>query len=414
MDHLDPTRLVEPHAYKTQGYPHAEWAALRAEDPVSFLEVDGWPPFWALTKYRDIVEVAAQPRIFSNEQGIALERERERSASVEASRQMRSIVNMDPPRHTQHRQVAMPWFTQEALERLLPVVRETARRLVDGLGAEGEGDLVDLVAAPYPVHVVATLLGVPPEDEPFLLDLTREMLGREDLAAGETPEDDVDRNRQMFFEFFSYYSRLIEERRKKPRDDLSTTFANARIEGKPMGRMETLAYGLVTATAGHDTTRSAVAGGLLALLEHPRAFETWQRKECSTDRAADEVLRFVSPVTYMMRTATEDYVLRGKRIRRGDRVVLFFASGNRDEEIFVNPNDLDLDRFPNRHLALGTGEHFCLGSRLARAMSGILLEELVTRFDMVELAGAPERTASNMIPSVSRLPLRYRVRRAAE
>jgi len=178
--------------------------------------------------------------------------------------------------------------------------------------------------------------------------------------------------------------------------------------------METLAYGLVTVTAGHETTRGSVAGGLLALLERPEAMARWAADPSLTATAADEVLRFVSPVVYMMRTATQDYPLQDRIIRAGDRVLLFYASANRDEEVFPDPDELDLARRPNPHVALGVGEHACLGGRLARRMTGALLEELVGRVEWMELAGPPQRVAANMIPSLASLPIRYRMKRPAE
>lgn len=407
MSIVDARRFVDPDAYKSLGYPHPEWARLRRQAPVERLAVDGWPAFWAVTKHRDVVALSCQPSLFVNAPGIALERDSRQSAH-----QMRSIINMDPPEHAEYRAVTAPWFTTAALARIDDVVTETARRLVDGLGLEGECDFVERVAARYPLHVVATLLGVPESDEPFLMEVTREIFEREEIAQSEA--DYAGRNREMFFEFYSYFSRLMEDRRSRPRDDLATTIATARIGGCPMGRMETLAYGLVTVTAGHETTRGSVAGGLLALLERPEAMARWAADPSLTATAADEVLRFVSPVVYMMRTATQDYPLQDRIIRAGDRVLLFYASANRDEEVFPDPDELDLARRPNPHVALGVGEHACLGGRLARRMTGALLEELVGRVEWMELAGPPQRVAANMIPSLASLPIRYRMKRPAE
>lgn len=403
MSTVDARRFVEPSAYKSLGYPHQEWARLRRQAPVELFEVDGWPSFWAVTKHRDVVALSGQPSLFVNAPGIALER-----TSRGSAHQMRSIINMDPPEHAAYRRVAAPWFTTAALARMEPVVTETARRLIDGLGVEGECDFVERVAARYPLHVVATLLGVPESDEPFLMEVTREIFEREEIA--QTEADYAGRNRETFFEFYSYFSRLMEDRRSRPRDDLATTLATSRIDGCPMGRMETLAYGLVTVTAGHETTRGSVAGGLLALIERPEALRLWAADPALTATAADEVLRFVSPVVYMMRTATQDHALRDRTIRAGDRVLLFYASANRDEEVFASPDELDLTRRPNPHLALGVGEHACLGGRLARRMTGAVLEEFVRRVDRVELAGRPQRVAANMIPSLASLPIRYRMR----
>jgi len=403
MSTVDPRRFVEPSAYKELGYPYREWARLRRQAPVAHFTVDGWPSFWAVTRHSDVVALSCQPTLFVNAPGIALER-----TTRESAHQMRSIINMDPPEHGAYRRVAAPWFTTAALARLESVVTGTARRLIDALGDEGECDFVESVATRYPLHVVATLLGVPECDEPFLMEVTREIFEREDIAQAEA--DHAGRNRETFFEFYSYFSRLIEDRRAQPRDDLATAFATASIDGCPMGRMETLSYGLVTVTAGHETTRGSVAGGLLALIERPEALRRWATDPALTATAADEILRFVSPVVYMMRTATQDHLLRDRTIRAGDRVLLFHASANRDEEVFANPDELDLARTPNPHVALGVGEHACLGGRLARRMTGAVLEEFVRRVDRVELAGRPQRVAANMIPSLASLPIRYRMR----
>ncbi len=406
---VDGLRLVDPAAYAERGYPHAEWTQLRREAPVAFFDPPGWQSFWAITRHADVVEVSKQPQRFLNGPGMTLIREEPQSNGSFA--EMRTIINMDPPDHRKYRKVASPWFTPRALGRLDSLVAQTARDLVDGLGREGECDFVADVASVHPLKIISRILGVPEEDEPFILRLTNELFGAED------PEfrRDADREaniRSLGMDFFNYFSKVMADRRAQPRDDLASLFANAEVDGQPMGVVETMGYCLITFTAGHETTRGGIGGGLMALLENPGERARWAHNPAMTPLAIDEIIRFVTPVNHMVRTATEDYALGGQRIRKGDRLVLFYASANRDEDVFEAPDALRLDRRPNPHLAFGVGEHFCLGSHLARRTSGALFRELVPRIEHLELTGEPQRTASNLVPGLKHLPIRYRLRPA--
>jgi cytochrome P450 len=392
----DVLRLIEPQAYAEHGYPHDVWARLRRESPLAFFEPPGWPAFWAVTKHADIVEISKQPDIFLNEPGMTFVREREEEAVDR--QQIRTVINMDPPEHRKYRSVASHYFSPRSLKRLDGLINDTARQLVDGLGREGECDFVTDIACQHPLKIIARILGVPEADEPMILKLTNELFGTEDPEFQRSSEDVLAGIREMFMEFWTYFTKVIEERRASPRDDLASVLANARIDGEPMGALETMGYCLVTFTAGHETTRGAIGGGFHALLERPELRERWGREPQITPLAADEIIRFVTPVNHMVRTANRDYELRGQKIRNGDKLVLFYASANRDEEIFEDPLEIRLDRHPNRHLAFGIGEHFCMGANLARKTSGAIFRELVTRLESVELAGEPQRTASNLVP----------------
>jgi cytochrome P450 len=259
--------------------------------------------------------------------------------------------------------------------------------------------------------VIARILGVPEADEPFILRITNELFGAEDPEF-QRSQDTLQHRQALGTDFFNYFSKVIEERRRAPQDDLASVIANARVDGEPMGVMETMGYCLITFTAGHETTRGGIGGGMLALIEHPGERARLARHPELVPRAVEELIRFVTPVNHMVRTATEDYPLRGSKIRRGDKLVIFYASANRDEEVFEAPDALRLDRDPNPHLAFGVGEHFCLGSHLARKTTGSLLRELIPRLEHVERAGTPERTASNLVPGLKHLPIRYRIRPA--
>ncbi len=397
-------RLIDPQCYAEHGYPHELWTRLRRESPVHFFEPPGWPSFWAITKHADIVEISKQPDIFLNEPGMTLVRDRGEDPADQ--QQIRTVINMDPPEHRKYRAVASPFFSPRSLKRLDTLVAETARGLVDGLGREGECDFVTEIASQHPLKIIARILGVSESDEPMILKLTNELFGTEDPEF-QRSEDRRAGIREMFSEFWTYFTRVMEDRRSAPRNDLATVLANACIDGEPMGELETMGYCLVAFTAGHETTRGAIGGGFHALVENPALRERWAREPELTPLAADEIIRFVTPVNHMVRTANRDYELRGQKIRSGDRLVLFYASANRDEEIFEDPFEIRLDRHPNRHLAFGVGEHFCMGAHLARKTSGAIFRELVTRLESVELAGKPERTASNLVPGFKHLPIRY-------
>jgi len=407
---VDGLRLIDPRGYSELGYPHAEWKTLR-KLPLTYFEPQGWQPYWAITRHADVIEVSKQPERFLNGPGMTIIRKRDEAAQG-SFMQMRTIINMDQPDHRKYRKVASPWFTPRALGRLDPLVKATARELVDSLGREGECDFVQTIASIHPLKVIARILGVPEQDEPFILRITNELFGAEDPEF-QRSTDTLQHRRALGMDFFNYFTKVMEARRKQPQDDLASVIANAQVDGEPMGVMETMGYCLITFTAGHETTRGGIGGGMLALIENPGQRERLAKNMELLPLAVDELIRYVTPVTHMVRTATEDYELRGSKIRKGDKLVIFYASANRDEEVFEAPDELRIDRNPNPHLAFGVGEHFCLGSHLARKTTGSLLRELIGRLEHVELAGKPERTASNLVPGLKHLPIRYRIRPAA-
>jgi cytochrome P450 len=298
------------------------------------------------------------------------------------------------------------------------MVDESARQLVDGLvekarGGEGECEFANDVATAHPLRILSTILGVPREQEPQILKLTNELFGADDPDLQRKGEDRAKAVQEMAMEFFALFNGIIEDRRAKPTGDLASLLANARVNGEPMGLMETLGYYLITFSAGHDTTKNALTGGICALAQHPEEFEKLKRNPELVPSAVEEILRWTSPVNYMKRVVAEDLDFRGQALRKGDNLVLFYASANRDEKVFDDPFSFRVDRHPNPHLAFGIGEHFCLGSHLARASQRALLRELVGRIDSLEITGEPERIESSFVVGLKKLPLRYRVNRAA-
>jgi len=413
MSMNDGLRLIDPLAYSEKGYPHEEWTQLRRDAPVHYFEPPGWPAYWAITKHADIIEVSKQPDVFLNGPGMTITRSEGETEEERATReQIKTIINMDPPEHRKYRAVATPFFTPRAIGQVEPLVNETARKLVDGLGREGECDFITEIASIHPLKVIARLLGVPEADEPFILKLTNELFGAEDPEFQRSP-DRMEGIRKLFMDFWGYFGEIIADRRARPTDDLASLFANAKIDGEPMGELETLGYFLIAFTAGHETTRGSIGGGMHALIENPDQLRWWKENPELTPVAIDEIVRYVTPVNHMMRTAARDYTLNGQTIREGQHLVLFYASANRDEEVFPDGEVLRLDRKPNPHLGFGIGEHFCLGAHLARKTSGTIFRELTSRLEFVELAGRPLRTASNLVSGLKHLPIRYRLTEGA-
>ena len=415
----DGTDLLDPLRYATLGYPHEVWTRLRRESPLHWCEPVELVPFWAVTRHAHIHEISSQPEIFENGKGIvpATREVAERIARGERGPfdMMQTIITMDPPKHRKYRKVASPVFTPQALNRIDETVRASAKRLVNRLyesqrNGEGSCDFVTDVAVPHPLRILATMLGVPEADEPTILRLTQQLFAGDDPEFKRPEADRDEAFRQLGIEILTFFMKVIGDRRASPRGDLASLLANAKVDGVPMGDIETLGYYLIVFTAGHDTTRNSLAGGMLALIENPAEREKLRRDPAGrVVDAVEEIVRWTTPVNYMMRTAASDYELDGTKIHAGERLLLFYASANRDEDVFEAPFEFKIDRHPNPHLGFGTGEHFCLGSHLARRSQRALFNELVGRLEDVELTGPPERLAASFVAGVKHLPMRYRL-----
>jgi hypothetical protein len=422
MSITDGLDLVSSRAYAEKGVPHALWTRLRAESPVHYCAPAGFDPFWAITRHADICEISKQPDRFSSAQGIVMLGQQQ-EAAVRSGNQgfaaMRVIIEMDPPEHRSYRQVTSPVFTPRSVKSLDAVIETSARELVDKLVAAADGngvgacDFANDIAVAHPLRILSTMLGLPRESEPLILRLTNEAFGEDDPDLQRKAEDRQQATLALGIEFYQAFDKIIQDRRANPTDDLASVLANATIDGKPMGMMETVGYYLITFTAGHDTTKNALVGGMRAFLENPDQFEKLRRQPELVESAVEEIVRWTSPVNHMKRTVTEDYELRGQRMKAGDRLVLFYASANRDEEVFDDPFAFRIDRSPNRHLGFGIGEHFCLGANLARRSQRALWLELARRLEWVEPAGEPAQIYSAFVVGLKKLPMRYRIKPTA-
>jgi hypothetical protein len=273
-----------------------------------------------------------------------------------------------------------------------------------------ECDFTKDIAVYYPLHVIMSIMGVPESDEPRMLKLTQELFGGGDP---DMQRKERDPNTNVIADFFMYFNKVTEERRAHPGDDLATVIANGKVNGCPLGPVETASYYIIVATAGHDTTSSSIAGGLRALIENPDQLKKLKENPELLNNAVDEIIRWVTPVQHFMRTATEDYTLRGRRIEKGQAVQLLYISGNRDEEIWPDPFKFDISRENNRHVAFGYGAHVCLGQHLAKMEIRAFFKELLGRLDSIEMTGPSKRVQSTFVSGLKTLPVRYKLRTAA-
>lgn len=387
--------LLDPLTFAT-GHPVALYRHLRAHDPVHrHPEPDG-PGFWVLTRYADIRAVGRDPQRFSSSPTIMIPDSRMELGDHQM------MLMMDPPRHGGHRRLLIPDFVPRAVAAKLPRLARLATRIVDAVCERGECDLVDDIAGEMPSYVVAELLGLPLDDGRELYRLTETI----HAAPSSVPEG---AGAAAVMSMFQYASGVWEDRRRTPRDDLSTRLAHAVVDGRPFDQIDFGLMFLLLVDAGGDTTRNLIAGGYDALFQHPDQYARFRSDvDALMPTALEELLRWVSPVTYMRRTATVDTVVGGRAIAAGDKVVMYYGSANRDETVFDDPDGFDLGRTPNEHVAFGGGgPHFCLGAHLARAEATAVFREVLTRLPDIEPAGPTTWMPSTFISGPHHLPVRF-------
>jgi cholest-4-en-3-one 26-monooxygenase len=403
---VDVLDLIDPERYARRGYPHEVWTRLRAEAPVAYFAPEGYEPFWAITKHADVLEISKQPLRFSSAPGITL-----RPAGV-VFPPSEMVVMLDPPRHGPVRRVANRRFTPRAVRSQRDDIERIAIDILDDAapgGASGELDFVERIAAPFPLAVIAWVLGVPSDDWELLFRWTNEVIGKDDPEYRRPGESPGQTSRRARGELHAYFRTLIDQRRSDPQDDLVSELIRGEVEGKPLTEEQLVAYCELLVEAGNETTRNAVSGGLLAFCEHRDEWEKLRADPELVPDAVEEMLRWSSPISHFTRTATEDYGLRGMTIGAGEQVALYYASANRDEEVFDDPFAFRVDRHPNPHLAFGFGEHFCMGAHVARVELETIFRHLLARLDSFEVSGAVERLTSIVNGSIKHLPLRYRM-----
>jgi cytochrome P450 len=397
--------LMTPEHYEQHGYPHPEWTWLRRNDPVFWYERPNVDAFWAITKHADIIELGKQPERFLNAPRLAVFTNDLPPPPEGAARH---LLNMDPPDHARYRRVTSGWFTPRAVRGMSDKVERVVGEVLDDAAEKTDGDFVRDISARITIAVIAEMLGVPRRDWDLLFRWTNEIIAPQDpeFQHGTTPQETLEHAR---IELFTYFNDLSTARRAQPTDDIVSVVANGEVNGAPLPIVELLSYYFLLVVAGNETTRNAMTGGMLAFLENPDEWQKLRRDAALLEDAVEEMVRWTTPVIQFSRTATSDYRLRGKTIREGQSVCLFYASGNRDEEVFDDPFAFRIGRHPNPHIAFGMGEHVCLGAHLARLELHHAFAQLRQRLESCELSGPVERVRSSFVGGIKRAPMRWRI-----
>ncbi len=385
-----------------KGTPHAWFKLLRREAPVHrHAGADGEEDYWCITKYDDLKYISKNPQLFSSERQGTLLRDPEPDTLV-GIRQI--MLNMDPPRHRKYRAIVNKAFTPRMVRSLKPRVVAMVERIIEGVEEKGECDFVDDLAATLPMEVICEMMGVPDEDRRSIYEIGNRMVGFDDPelqegSAEPQPEDYQAASAEMFM----YAAKLAEKARKHPGDDLATALLNAEVDGERLSEFDFNSFFMLLAIAGNETTRTVTTNGMLQLIRNPEQREILRNDLSLIPTAVEEILRFDPAVHSFRRTATRDTEIRGVPIRENDKIILWYAAVNRDEEVFEDPDAFDVRRYPNDHLSFGVGEHFCLGANLARMELRMIFEAFMRRLPDIELAAEPRRLRSNFINGVKEM-----------
>ena len=409
---LDTIEIVSPDHYQKNGYPHAEWTYLRKHNPVAYIERPRVDPFWAITKAADIREISIQPRQWLNGPRLAVFMLEEGADGPPPELPLRHLLNMDPPQHGEFRSILSQYFTPRSIRALEPEIAKITTEILDDVMDRKECDFVTEISSKVPVAVIAEMLGVPRKDWPTIFRWTNEVIGGGDPEF-QRGKDANETFAQARLEMFQYFTDLVEESRKHPGSDVTSIVSNAKVNGEPLPALELLSYLFLLVVAGNETTRNATSGGLLAFIENPEQFRRLKSDPTLIKSAVEEIVRWTSPVIQFARTAVNDTVVRGQKIRAGESVCLFYPSASRDEDVFAEPFKFDIGRNPNPHLSFGIGEHFCLGANLARLELAVIFAELAKRLDHAEMAGPVERLRSSFVGGVKHMPIRYQLKPAS-
>jgi cholest-4-en-3-one 26-monooxygenase len=401
-DGFDPT---DPSLCE-QRIPLQEFLELRRTAPVWWVEQApearaGFEDsgFWAISKHADIAAVSKNSKDFSASENGVIIRFKEDMTREQIELQRVMLVNQDPPDHTKTRQIISRGFTPRAIGAMHEVLVERANTIVDEALARGEGDFVFEVAAELPLQAIADLLGVPQEDRRKLFDWSNQMLAYDD------PEYDANPDLAAA-EILGYAMGLAEERAKDPKDDIISKLVTADVDGHKLNDDEFGYFVILLAVAGNETTRNAITHGMNAFLENPDQWELWKNERPST--MVDEVIRRATPVTVFQRTALNDVEIGAQQIKKGDRVGLYYASGNHDEDVFEDATRFNILRDPNPHLAFGGhGAHYCIGANLARLEVEVIFNVLADRMPNITKTGEPRRLRHAWINGIKELPVRY-------
>ena len=413
--------IVDPLSYQDGDAVDEAFKAIRRDTPFAKAQADEYDNFWVVSRHADVMEIEKQAAIFQNSPRSSTISPKATEGVVKfltggESNLIRSLVAIDGAEHKALRGVVFPAVTPQKIRGLEDTVRGIAKGYVDQmLAKDGTCDFAEDIAFWYPLRVIMSVLGVPQEDEPYLLKLTQELFGASDPEMNRdkkevTAEEALQGLLKTNADLEAYFAEVTKRFRANPDDAaVNSLIANATIDGEYLNHRQIMGYYIIAATAGHDTTSNTTAGALWALAERPDLFARLKAEPELIGAFTEESIRWVTPVKHFMRTAVEDTEFRGQSIKAGEWLMLPYQSANRDEDVFDNAFDFSIDRKPNRQLAFGYGPHVCLGQHLARMEMRVLWEELLPHLSSLELAGTPERTRSNFVCGPKHVPIRFTV-----
>lgn len=411
----DAAKLALPETYANPEEVHAILSRVRKEEPVIWIEPQGVRPLWLVTKAKDLKFVETHRDGFITEPRATILPSVQEAKNTEAfgsvNGPLESLVNTDGNRHMQLRMLSQSWFMPAQIRKKQGEIEEIAEQFVQKLAdKQPHCDFAADIGFWYPLRVINAIMGLPQEfDEPFLR-LTQKMMASGDNELNDSGDDFSAGILDAVTGFTEIFTPLIEDRRKNPRNDLTSVLVNAEIDGQPISEMEIMGYLVVAATAGHDTTSATTAGGLLALIQNPDQLRKLKANPGLLPTAVEEFIRWVSPVKHFVRTATRDIEVGGKTIKKDESLAVMFSSTCRDESLFEDPFAFKVDRSPNNHLAFGTGPHLCLGMHLARIEVTAFFRALLPRLEDIELAGDPTYIQSHFITGLKSLPVRFKMK----
>jgi cholest-4-en-3-one 26-monooxygenase len=387
------------------GHPHHLWQALRLRAPVYWHQNPGQPGFWMITKHADVVTVSRDAKTFSSHRGVGPPGPEDRAAPPDVYLPVKEpfLDLLDPPDHTRMRRLFSQLFTPEALKSLEAVVRRFGNEALDQMTAHRGADFVTDFARRVPLAVLSWLMGLPQDAWRRLAEWTE--LQTPDFSSDLDPERAA-ASAAGLDELSTYVSQIIRDREREPRGDLISQLLMLEGDGR-LTHADVMRFCLLLIGVGHETTREALSGGMVALLEHSKRLLRFRRDPSLVDTMVEEVLRWTSPVVFFGRFVTRDTTLSGQKISAGERVITVFPAANFDEEVFTAPNQFDVGREPNDHVAFGVGHHFCLGAALARLQLRTLIPLIFERLPKVELAGTPQPTRSNFLVGYTHVPIRF-------
>jgi linalool 8-monooxygenase len=397
--------LKNPDLYR-DGIPHEVFTRLRRDTPIAWNPEDNGRGFWAVTRYEDIVAVSKRPEVFSSDRRHGGHRMFDENvagvAGVGADKTEAPMISLDPPEHNQYRRMVSPGFAPRRVRQLEERIRERVIAILDNLEDADTCDFVTDIAAELPIQMLAELMGVPQEDRNKLFEWSNALIAEDDAEYRPSPETLAEKITAMS----EYALGLWRERLERPGDDLISMLVHSRIDGEAMMPERYIGTFILLVAAGNETTRNSLSGGFLALSDHPAEKQRVIADSALLESAAFEIVRWVSPVMHMRRTAIEPAQIRDQTIRPGDKVILWYCSGNRDEAVFAEPFRFDVARAEPPHIGFGTGQHFCLGARLAEMQIRTFYAEFLRRFPEARPCGPVQRMRSNFIVGYKSIPIR--------